>query len=209
MNKAVIYARVSSTGERQSTARQVADLRKYASASGLEVVKVYEEKASGAKVNREVLAECLEFIRKGEADTLLVTELSRLGRSLKQVLEVVEDLTERKVNICFQAQGLNTIVDGKPDATVKAMVSMFGAFAELERSTIVDRLQSGRRVATEKGVRMGRKVGYHLSDREVLAKYPKVVRKLKEGFSVRETAKVCGVSGWTVQKVKGILEATR
>ena len=91
----------------------------------------------------------------GGADTLLVTELSRLGRSLKQVLEVVEDLTERKVNICFQAQGLNTIVDGKPDATVKAMVSMFGAFAELERSTIVDRLQSGRRVATERGVRMG------------------------------------------------------
>ena len=137
--KAVIYARVSSTGERQSTARQVADLQRYAEASGMEVVAVYEEKASGAKRDREQLAACLEFLKGGGAQHLLVTELSRLGRSLKQVLEVVDELTATGINIYFQAQGLNTIVDGKPDATVKAMVSMFGAFAELERSTIVDR----------------------------------------------------------------------
>ena len=125
-NKAVIYARVSSTGERQSTARQVADLKRYAAASGMEVVAVYEEKASGAKRDREQLAACRAFLLGGGAQHLLVTELSRLGRSLKQVLEVVDELTAAGVNIYFQAQGLNTIVDGKPDATVKAMVSMFG-----------------------------------------------------------------------------------
>ena len=206
MIRSAIYARVSSTGERQSTARQVADLKKYAAASGMEVVAVYEEKASGAKVDREQLAACVAFLKGGDADTLLVTELSRLGRSLKQVLGVVEELTAAGVNICFQAQGLNTMSDGKPDATVKAMVSMFGAFAELERSTIVDRLQSGRRVAMDNGVRMGRKVGYKLTDKELLAKYPKVVRKLKEGYSIRETAKVCDVSVSTVQKVKGVLK---
>ena len=129
---AVIYARVSSTGERQSTERQVADLKRYASSSGLEVVAVYEEKASGAKRDREQLTACLAFLRSGGAEILLVSELSRLGRSLRQVLEVVDELTERGINIYFQSQGLNTIVDGKPDATVKAMVSMFGAFAELE-----------------------------------------------------------------------------
>ncbi len=202
---AVIYARVSSAGDRQSTARQVADLKKYAASSGLKVVATYEEKASGAKREREQLAACLDFIRGGGADNLLVSELSRLGRSLRQVLEVVDDLTERGVNIYFQSQGLNTIVDGKPDATVKAMVSMFGAFAELERSTIVDRLQSGRKLAIEKGVKMGRKPGYRLSEKELLAKYPKVVRKLKDGYSIRETAKICNVSLYTVQKVKNAL----
>lgn len=96
-NKAVIYARVSSTGERQSTERQVADLKRYAAVSGLEVVAVYEEKASGAKRDREHLAACLEFLRSGGAENLLVSELSRLGRSLRQVLEVVDELTERAV----------------------------------------------------------------------------------------------------------------
>ena len=58
-NNAVIYARVSSTGERQSTERQVADLKRYAAASDIEVVRVYEEKASGAKIDREQLADLM------------------------------------------------------------------------------------------------------------------------------------------------------
>ncbi len=203
---AVIYARVSSTGDRQSTERQVADLKRYALESGLEVVAVYEEKASGAKRDREKLASCLEFLRGGGAGNLLVSELSRLGRSLRQVLEVVDELTERGINIYFQSQGLNTIVDGKPDATVKAMVSMFGAFAELERSTIVDRLQSGRRMAIEKGtVRMGRPEGSRMTDEEILAKYPKAAKRLRDGRTIREVAKEMGLSTRTVQKIKKAL----
>lgn len=204
-NKAVIYARVSSTGERQSTERQVADLKRYAAASGLKVVAVYEEKASGAKRDREQLAACLEFLRSGGAENLLVSELSRLGRSLRQVLEVVDELTERGINIYFQSQGLNTIVDGKPDATVKAMVSMFGAFAELERSTIVDRLQSGRKLAIEKGKAMGRTEGSSMTNEEVLAKYPKAAKRLRDGRTIREVAKEFGLSTRTVQKIKKAL----
>ena len=205
--RAVIYARVSSMGDRQSTARQVADLKRYAETAGLEVVAVYEEKASGTKKDRERLAECLTFLLGGGAQHLLVSELSRLGRSLKQVLEVVDELTEAGVNIYFQAQGLNTIVDGKPDATVKAMVSMFGAFAELERTTIVDRLQSGRRVALEKGTfTPGRPTGSKMSDEDLLAKYPKAVRRLQNGRTVREVAGECGLSTKTVQKIKNALK---
>jgi len=207
MNKAVIYARVSSTGDRQSTERQVADLTRYAAAAGLDVVAIYEEKASGAKKDREQLAACVEFLKGGGAGTLLVTELSRLGRSLRQVLELVEDLTSSGVNIFFQSQGLNTIVDGKPDATVKAMVSMFGAFAEFERSMIVDRLQSGRRVALENGkFKPGRPDGSRMSDEELLAKYPKAVKRLQAGRTIREVAGECGLSSKTVQKIKNALK---
>lgn len=206
-NKAVIYARVSSTGERQSTERQVADLKRYAAASGMEVVAVFEEKASGAKKDREQLAGCLAFLKGGGAEHLLVTELSRLGRSLKQVLEVVDVLTAVGVNIYFQAQGLNTIVDGKPDATVKAMVSMFGAFAELERSTIVDRLQSGRKLALEKGAfKPGRPEGTGMTKEELLAKYPKAVKRLQAGRTIREVAGECELSTKTVQKVRTALK---
>ena len=200
-NRAVIYARVSSTGERQSTERQVADLKRYAAASGMEVVEVFEEKASGAKKDREQLAACLEFLRGGGAEHLLVTELSRLGRSLKQVLDVVEELTGVGINIYFQAQGLNTITDGKPDATVKVMVSMFAAFAELERSTIADRLQSGRELAKVKGVKMGRPSGTGMTDKELLAKYPKAVKRLQADRTIREVAGECGLSTKTVQQI--------
>lgn len=205
MMKAVIYARVSSVGERQSTERQVADLKRYAAASGMEVVMVYEEKASGAKKDREQLAECLAFLKGGGAEHLLVTELSRLGRSLRQVLEVVDELTEMGVNIYFQAQGLNTLVDGKPDATVKAMVSMFGAFAELERTTIVDRLQSGRELAKEKGVKMGRPEKSKESTEEFLTKYKKAVKRLRDGRTIREVAGEFKISTKTVQKIRKVL----
>ena len=90
---------------------------------------------------------------------------------------------------------------------MKAMVSMFGAFAELERSTIVDRLQSGRRVALEKGAfKPGRPAGSAMSDEELLAKYPKAVKRLQNGRTVREVAGECGLSTKTVQKIKNALK---
>jgi len=206
MNKAVIYARVSSTGERQSTERQVADLKRSAAASDIEVIRVFEEKASGAKEDREVLTECLDFLKGGGAQTLLVSELSRLGRTLRQVINVVDDLTKLGVNIYFQDHRMNTLKeDGTPDPVTKILVSLIGTFAEMEREQISYRLNSGRKRAIENGVKMGRKVGYKLSDKEILAKYPEVARRLRKGLSVRDAAAACGVSPATVQKIRKII----
>ena len=210
MKNAVIYARVSSTGERQDTERQVADLQRYAAASDLEVVNVFEEKASGAKVDRPVLQECVEFLKGGGAQQLLVSELSRLGRNLRQVLEVVEDLTDAGVNIYFQDHRMNTLKeDGTPDPVTKMLISMLGSFAEMEREQIAYRLNSGRQRAIEKGVKMGRKEGYKLTDEDILAKYPEVARRLRKGLSIRDAAGACGVSPSTVQKVKEAMHTTR
>lgn len=202
MNRAVIYARVSSVGDRQSTERQVADLTRYAEASGMEVVRVFTEKASGADDERPVLAECLDWCVAGNADTLLVSEVSRLGRTVKVIVDAVDRLTKAGVNIHIHNIAVDTLLpDGKENPIGTVAVTLLAVGAKMERDNIMDRLNSGRRLAIEKGVRMGRKVGYRLSDKEVIAKYPKVVRKLREGLSVRETAAVCGISASTVQKV--------
>ena len=207
-NKAVIYARVSSVGDRQDTTRQVADLTRYAAAAGLDIVAAYEEKASGAKRDREVLADCLEFLKGGGAGTLLVTEISRLGRSVRQVVDIVDDLTKLGINIFIQQQGCCTLKpDGTPDPMTTVMISMFGAFAEMERAAIVDRLQSGRRIAKASGnVKFGRPAGSKLSDEGIIAKYPKVAKRLKNGQTVRDIAALEKVSTKTVQKVKNALE---
>ena len=207
-NTAVIYARVSSVGERQDTARQVADLTAYAAAAGLAPVAVYEEKASGAKRDREVLADCLEFLKGGGASNLLVTEISRLGRSVRQVVDIVDDLTKLGINIHILQQKCCTLKpDGTPDPMTTVMVSMYGAFAEMERAAIVDRLQSGRRIAKASGkVKFGRPEGSKLSDEEIIRKYPKVVKRLKNGQTVRDIAKLENISTKTVQKVKKAIE---
>lgn len=202
-NKAVIYARVSSAGDRQDTERQVEDLTRYAAAAGLEIVAVYREKASGAKEDREVLAECLAFVHSGGADTLLLSELSRLGRNVKLILEVVDLLTGAGINIHILDLNIDTILpDGTENPVAKMLLTVLGLGAELERKNIISRLNSGRQLAIERGVQLGRPVGSGMTDEELLQKYPTVVKRLNKGLSVRDTAAACDVSTFTVQKVK-------
>jgi len=81
--KAVIYARVSSNNDRQDTTRQIEDLKKYAISKNIEIINIFEEHISGAKKNeeRQVLTDCLEYCTQHSVNYLLLSELSRLGRS--------------------------------------------------------------------------------------------------------------------------------
>lgn len=206
-NTAVIYARVSSTGDRQDTARQVEDLKKYAATSGMEVVKIFEEKASGAKNDREVLTDCLAFLTAHGASTLLLSELSRLGRNVRKILDVTDDLTKAGVNIHILDLNIDTLLpDGTENPVAKMLLTVLGLGAEIERKNIVSRLNSGRQLAIERGVRLGRPVGSGMSDEELLQKYPTVVKRLNKGLSVRDTAAACNVSTFTVQKLKKVLK---
>ena len=96
MTTGVIYARVSSIGDRQSTERQVKDLSEYAKYKGIEVCKVFEEHISGAKKNdeRSVLCEAMEYCKANRIGILLVNELSRLGRNAFEVLASVKELID-------------------------------------------------------------------------------------------------------------------
>lgn len=204
MQSAVIYARVSSTGDRQNTDRQVADLTAYAGVAGLDVVRTFTEKASGAKEDRPVLQECIQFCKEQHTD-LLVSEVSRLGRTVKLIVNAVDDLTAAGVNIHILDLRLQTMPEGQENPIAKMMLTILGLGAEIERKSIVSRLNSGRELAKAKGIKMGRKTGFRVTDEEILQKYPEVVKMAKKEYPVRLIAKNCGVSVSTVQKVKSIL----
>ena len=200
---AVIYARVSSSGDRQSTDRQVADLRAFATREGFEVLEVFSENCSGAREDRPELLRCVEYLKRGGCSTLLVSEISRLGRSVKGVVNTIDELTRAKVNIYLQDINLYTLLpDGSENPLAKVILTVLALGAEIERQSIVRRLISGRERAKEKGVKMGRPKGSMMSNQELLNKYPEVVKKLRKGRSIREIAKICDVSASTVQRIK-------
>ena len=205
MNRAVIYARVSSTGERQSTSRQVADLTNYASLNGIEVVEVYEEHISGAKRNEEraVLTECINYAVNNRIDVVLFSELSRCGRAVWEVLDTIRTLKDNGINAYFQKEGLSLFsADGKENPYLAVMVSVLGVCAQMERENITYRLNSGRAKYIADGGKLGRKVGSVKSRERKQEEYSKVIRSLKVGKSIRDTAAICSVSISTVQRVK-------
>ena len=205
MKTAVIYARVSSVGDRQSTERQVADLVDYSTKNGLSIEQVFEEHISGAKRNdeRAVLKECIDYAITNRIDVVLFSELSRCGRAVWEILETIKTLKDRKINAYFQKEGLSLFsADGKENPYLAVMVSVLGVCAQMERENISYRLNSGRKLAIEKGVKMGRKVGSVKSKEQKPEEYSKVIRSLKQGKSIRDTAAICGVSVSTVQRVK-------
>lgn len=203
MKTSVIYARVSSTGDRQTTDRQVADLQRYVNINEMELVKVFEEKMSGAKENRPVLTDCINFCITHHIHTLCVSEISRLGRSTKIVVNTIDELSRAGVNVYIQNLPLCSLnEDGQPNPIAKMITAVLSSFAEIERDNIRYRLNSGRELAKTKGVKMGRKVGSVKSKEKKADEYATVIRSLRKGKSIRDTAKLCEVSISTVQRVK-------
>ncbi|GAY29485.1 putative transposon Tn552 DNA-invertase bin3 [Bacteroidaceae bacterium] len=202
---AVIYARVSSTNDRQSTDRQVSDLNGYASKNDINVVKTFEEHISGAKRNEErpILCECLDYCIENKIDTLLISELSRLGRNVDEVLANVKLCKDNNLNIYFQKENLSIFQpDGTKNPFLNIFISVLGTCAEMERENIKFRLNSGRAKYIADGGKLGRKEGYRKSKEQKEVEYKEVIKELKKGTSVRRTAKLCDVSVSTVQRIK-------
>ena len=205
MKKAVIYARVSSTNDRQDTGRQIKDLENYARSQDIEIVKTYEEHISGAKKieERQVLTECLEYCTRNSVDFLLLSELSRLGRSTLQVLRSLEMLHEAKVSVYIQNLGLYTLqADGKVNPIASIMVTVLAEMANIERSNIQYRLNSGRANYIAKGGKLGRKKGSTKSEEKLREEYKETIALLKKGYSIRNIAKLQGIGISTVQRIK-------
>ncbi len=204
-NTAAIYARVSSTTDRQNTERQVVDLTEYANRNNLNLVKVYEEHISGAKKNidRPVLTDCLQYCKENRIGTLLVSELSRLGRNTFEVLATVRDLVDCHINVYFQKEQMNLLDgNGKPSLFTPIMIATLSTCEEMERENIQYRLNSGRRVYIEKGGQLGRKKGGVKSKEKKEEEYKDVLTYLNKGYKIADIAKLTSTSVSTVQRLK-------
>lgn len=202
---AVIYARVSSSSDRQDTTRQVEDLKRFAEANQLSVVKVFEEHISGAKKieERAVLTECLDYCTSHSVKFLLLSELSRLGRSTLQVLRSLERLHEAGVSVFIQNLGLYSLQeDGKVNPIASILITVLAEMSNIERSNIQYRLNSGRSQYIANGGKLGRKEGYRKPDDELKEQYKNAIALLRKGYSIRAVARLEGVSPTTIQKIK-------
>lgn len=202
---AVIYARVSSIGDRQNTDRQISDLLDYVEYQHLELCKIYEEHISGAKKNveRPILQQAIDFCKSNGVSILLVSELSRLGRNAFEVLATVKDLIDSGINLYMQKEQL-TLLDseGKPTMFAPIMIATLSTCAQLERENIKFRLNSGRKLYIERGGKLGRKVGSTKTIEQKREDHKDIISYLKRGYSVRNIAKLTNKGVSTVQRIK-------
>ena len=205
MNKGVIFVRVSK--REQDYQRQLEDLRALAKTQNLEIVAEIAEKISGAKSNqeRDGVQELLKLAQKGIIQKVLVQEVSRLGRSTVEVLKVLEELTSLQVSVYVQNFGFETLKNGKRNPIAQFMFTLLAEFARMERETLRERILSGMEEARRQGKHLGRPDGSLENKETFLKKYPSVVRNLRQGISVRKTAKICDTSINTVRKVNDYL----
>ena len=209
--RAAIYARVSSTGDRQSTERQVIDLTDYAKKNSMTICKTFEEHISGAKKNHErpVLQECLTYCVEEKIDVVLLSELSRLGRNVDEVLANIRFAKENHLNIYFQKEGLSIYgADNNENAYLTITIAVLGTASQLERENLIFRLKSGRKVYVDKNLAttgksgLGRKVGYRKPVEKKKEEYKEALKLLKAGYPIRKVAKLTDVSESTVKRLK-------
>jgi DNA invertase Pin-like site-specific DNA recombinase len=152
-------------------------------------VKIFQGKHSGkADTNKEALEELLEYVRSG--DVVVVTKMDRLGRSLSQVLTVLDLLESKGVTLKAIDQGIDT---AKGDPLSKAMVQLLGMFAEMERNFIVSRTAEGRKASGNYG---GRKPKLTPEQRE------EVKQRLIKGESKVKLSKAYAVSRATILNIE-------
>ena len=203
-----ILVRVSTS--KQETDRQVTELSAYAASKGYEVVEVCREQVSGMADERERhgLHRAEELAMGGAVRKVLVHEVSRLARRNSIAHAFVETLEGCGVSLYWHQHSIETLLpNGKRNPAAATKFALLAEMARAERETLSERIKSGLAEARRKGRRLGRPKGTALSVCDLLAKHKDVARKLREGHSVRNTAKITGKGASTVQRVKAAMKA--
>jgi DNA invertase Pin-like site-specific DNA recombinase len=186
--KTVAYLRISKGS--QDLANQKLAVLDYARQKQFAIDRFIEAQASSRKGRAQRRIEDL-LGELAAGDRLVVSELSRLGRSLGQVIQLVEELVKRKVR--FAAIKENIRFEGKQDLQTKAMIALFGLFAEVERDLISERTKEGLAAARAKGRLLGRPKG-SLGTSKLNGKEGEIRMLLEKKVSKASIAKIVGVS---------------
>ena len=189
--RAALYLRVS-TGE-QSTNGQRLDLEAAARQRGWAITEIYEDAGiSGAKGRdrRPAFDKMLKDAVRGRFDVLMAWSVDRLGRSLADLIGMLGELKQARIDLFLHKQAIDTSTAGG-----KALFQMLGVFAEFERSMIQERVKAGMARARSQGRQFGR-------PRIAAAREAEISLLLSQGIGVNSVAHAVGVGNSVVQRVK-------
>ncbi len=190
--RVALYCRVSTAD--QSCARQERDLTAFAARAGYEVIATFKETGSGVKADRLERRKVLALAQAHHIDAVLVTELSRWGRSTTDLLATLKELQARRVSVI----ALNGMAFDLSTPHGRMIATVLAGIAEFERELTQERIRSGIAAAKARGKRLGRQPGQRpKSDR--LA--PKVLALIAQGRSYRLIGREVGLSKNTVAEI--------
>lgn len=190
--RVAIYCRVSTAD--QSCERQERDLTAFAGRAGYNIAGIYKETGSGVKLDRAERKKIMALAQARHIDAILVTELSRWGRSTIDLLNTLRELESWKVSVI----AMNGMTFDLSSPHGRMLATFLSGIAEFERDLISERVKSGLAVAKARGKKLGRQRGQRpKSDR--LA--PRVLALVAEGRSYRLIGRELGLSKNTVSDI--------
>ena len=170
---------------------------------------LYSDVVSGAIgfSKREKGSKLIYDITEKKINYVSVSSIDRMGRNLADIINTLEFFQNNNVTLRVDNLGIESMINGKKNPTFDLIISVMANVAVMERETLLERQREGIAIAKAKGTYKGRVRGSKESKEVVLAKYKPVVKLLKEGMSLRKTAKLSEISLGTVQKVKALMIA--
>ena len=210
MESVVILARVST--ERQEYQRQINELEAYCQKMNWQVEKVFANKISGAVRNEErtEICELVEYVKNNQIHRVVCSEISRIGRNTLEALKIIQLLNENGVSLYVKNYNLETLdPNGKVNPIASLICTILLEVASMERLTIKERMESGRKQYIEKcrqeGIKMGRPATYRKSNDTYKQQYQREISLIRKGLSLANISAITGTSINTIRKIKTII----
>ena len=167
----------------------------------------YADKCSGSIAFKD-RKEAFKLLSNEEVTELQVHSIDRLGRNTIDIMNTIQDFTNRGINVISVKEGLNTIVDGKENPVAKMMIGILGTLAEFELNRAKERQAEGIAKAKAKGVYVGRSKGSSESIDVFMAKESTraILKNLRLGESIKRTALLSKASVGKVKKIKKMIK---
>jgi len=187
MNRTVAYIRAST--DKQDLNNQKLEILEFARKSDLKVDEFIEITISSRKTSKQRRIDEL-LVKLVDSDTLIVTELSRLGRSTSEIIDLVNELLQRNIRVIVIKQNLDM---AQHDMNSKIIVTLFSLFAELERDLVSLRTKEALAAKKAQGIKLGKPKGT-IQKSKFDKKRERIEELLGLGLSVRKIAKLLGYS---------------